>query len=66
MYLVNHFVVSYAEDKRIHNLMDNLEFVLVPFVNPDGYVVGVVTNLVSHDTVLRMMSLFFFAVLVDY
>lgn len=44
MYLVNHFVRHYEEDgyEEITELMDNMELVLVPFVNPDGYVVGVV------------------------
>ena len=44
MYLVNHFVRYYGKEghEEITQLMDNLEFVLVPFVNPDGYVVGVV------------------------
>lgn len=43
MYIVKYFVESYGVDERIKALMDSLEFVLVPFVNPDGYVVGVVT-----------------------
>ncbi len=42
MYIVDYFVQNYKKEAIITNLMDNLEFVLVPFVNPDGYVVGVV------------------------
>jgi murein tripeptide amidase MpaA len=44
MYLVNHFVRNYGVRPEITNIMNRLEFVLVPFVNPDGYVVGVVTS----------------------
>ncbi len=43
MYLVDYFVRGYEADQRVQKLMDSMEFVLVPFVNPDGYVVGVVT-----------------------
>ena len=42
MYIAQQFVEQYGVDKAITDLMDNLEFVLVPFVNPDGYAVGVV------------------------
>ena len=41
MYLVQHFVKNYGKIDQITELMDNLEMILVPFVNPDGYVVGV-------------------------
>ena len=49
MYLANHLAHGYAEDQLVQHLMNNLEIVMVPFVNPDGYAVGVVT--VSHDSV---------------
>lgn len=42
MYIAKYFVESYGVNATITDLMDKLEFVLVPFVNPDGYVVGVV------------------------
>lgn len=38
MYLVQHFVKNYGKIDQITELMDNLEMILVPFVNPDGYV----------------------------
>lgn len=42
MYLAQHLVDSYHVVPNVSHIMDNLEIVLVPFVNPDGYVVGVI------------------------
>ena len=42
MYLTDYFVRNYRVKPEITHLMNNLEFILVPFVNPDGYVVRVV------------------------
>lgn len=47
MYLVDYFVRNYGVKPEITHLMNNLEFVLVPFVNPDGYVVGVAYRLLQ-------------------
>lgn len=38
MYITDYFVRNYGVEDQITFLMDHLEFVLVPFVNPDGYV----------------------------
>lgn len=36
-YIVNHFVTNYGKHDNVTALLDSLEFVVVPFVNPDGY-----------------------------
>ena len=33
--------MEYKKDSRVKNLLDNIEFVMVPIVNPDGIVVCV-------------------------
>ncbi len=38
MYLANELVSRYNSDASIRALMDNIEFLFVPIVNPDGYV----------------------------
>ena len=40
MYLAKYFMDGYGVLSRVTHLMDNLEIILVPFVNPDGYVVS--------------------------
>lgn len=37
MYMVDEFVTKYGGDKHITDLLDNLEIIVIPFVNPDGY-----------------------------
>ena len=41
MYLAKYLVDSYQVDPKITDIMDNMEIVMVPFVNPDGYAVSV-------------------------
>jgi len=36
-YLIYNLLTKYGTDSRISNLMDQVEFVIVPIVNPDGY-----------------------------
>jgi murein tripeptide amidase MpaA len=38
MYLANELVAAYGSDPRTSAAMDNLEFIIVPIANPDGYV----------------------------
>ena len=40
MYIVNYLVNSYGKVKRVTDILDTIELVAVPFVNPDGYVVS--------------------------
>ncbi|XP_065196663.1 carboxypeptidase B-like [Sycon ciliatum] len=37
MYIVDYLVNSYHTDTRVRELLDTIEFVVVPFTNPDGY-----------------------------
>ena len=37
-YVVNHLLNGYGNDTQITNLLDSIEYIVVPFVNPDGYV----------------------------
>lgn len=53
MYLAKYFVSNYHVEKQVTFLMDHLEFILVPFVNPDGYVVGVAVARASHMTLYK-------------
>ena len=39
MYIVNYLVNSYGKIKRVTDILDTVELLAVPFVNPDGYVV---------------------------
>jgi murein tripeptide amidase MpaA len=36
-YLVYNLLSKYGKDERITELLDNVEFIVVPIVNPDGY-----------------------------
>lgn len=38
MWIADRFVEAYASDARIANLVNTFEFVIVPVINPDGYV----------------------------
>ena len=40
MYIVNYLVNGYGKVKRVTDILNNIELVAVPFVNPDGYVVS--------------------------
>ncbi len=40
MYIAKSLVGDYSVKSSVTKLLDNLEVVLVPFVNPDGYVVS--------------------------
>ncbi len=57
MYIAEQFVKSYGKDTAMTKLMDELEFVLVPFVNPDGYVVGELKKHMTYGTVMNMYLL---------
>ena len=39
MYIVDYLVNSYGKIKRVTDILNKIELVAVPFVNPDGYVV---------------------------
>ncbi len=39
MYLAKHLVTRYGQDKKVTDLLDNLEFLIVPMANPDGIAV---------------------------
>ena len=39
MYIVNYLVNGYGKIKRVTDILNKIELVAVPFVNPDGYVV---------------------------
>ena len=41
MYVANHLATGYNKIDAVTELLDNLEFVMVPIVNPDGMVVSV-------------------------
>ncbi|XP_064391731.1 carboxypeptidase O-like isoform X2 [Halichondria panicea] len=36
MYIANHLATEYEKSSRVKSLLDNMEFVMVPIVNPDG------------------------------
>jgi len=36
-YVVNYLLTSYGQNSNVTELLDSLEFVIVPFTNPDGY-----------------------------
>lgn len=38
MYIIDYLVKGYGKMNRVTNILDNIELVAVPFVNPDGYV----------------------------
>lgn len=37
MYIVDHFVNGYRVDAEVTALLDSVELIVIPFVNPDGY-----------------------------
>lgn len=37
MYISNYFVQNYGSNADVTSLLDNLEFIVLPFANPDGY-----------------------------
>jgi hypothetical protein len=37
MFIVDHLLSQYGHSERVTNLLERLEFLVVPFVNPDGY-----------------------------
>ncbi len=41
MYIANHLATEYEKSSRVKSLLDNMEFVMVPIVNPDGIAVCV-------------------------
>ena len=40
MYIIDYLLKSYGVKEEVTNILDNIELVAVPFVNPDGYVVS--------------------------
>ena len=40
MYIIDYLVNSYGKVDRVTKILDGIELVAVPFVNPDGYVVS--------------------------
>lgn len=42
MYIAERLIKDYKVTKKDTHLLEKLEIVLVPFVNPDGYVVSVI------------------------
>ena len=40
MYIIDYLLKSYGVKEDVTNILDNIELVAVPFVNPDGYVVS--------------------------
>ncbi|MFN0131979.1 MAG: M14 family zinc carboxypeptidase [Phycisphaerales bacterium] len=44
MYILDRFLETYATDSRIRNIVDNIDFYIIPSVNPDGYEYSRTTN----------------------
>ena len=40
MYIIDYLVSGYGQKDDVTNILDSIELVAVPFVNPDGYVVS--------------------------
>ena len=40
MYIVDYLLSAYGKVDNVTKILDNIELVAVPFVNPDGYVVS--------------------------
>ena len=40
MYIINHLLSGYGVMDKVTRILDSIELVAVPFVNPDGYVVS--------------------------
>jgi murein tripeptide amidase MpaA len=44
MYVVDRFLETYATDARVRNIVDHIDFYIMPCVNPDGYEYTRTTN----------------------
>lgn len=44
MFILDRFLETYATDARIRNIVDNIDFYVIPNVNPDGYEYSRTTN----------------------
>ena len=44
MFVADNLLDGYASDPRVQNVMDNVEFLVVPVLNPDGYEYSRTTN----------------------
>jgi len=44
MYIVHHLLSEYGKDERVTKIVDEVEFTIVPMVNPDGYEYTWTTN----------------------
>jgi len=44
MYIVHHLLSEYGKDDRVTKIVDEVEFTIVPMVNPDGYEYTWTTN----------------------
>ena len=40
MYIIDYLVSGYGQKDNVTRILDNIELVAIPFVNPDGYVVS--------------------------
>ena len=40
MYIIDYLVSGYGKKDDVTKILDSVELVVVPFVNPDGYVVS--------------------------
>ena len=40
MYIIDYLVSGYGQKDDVTKILDSVELVAVPFVNPDGYVVS--------------------------
>ena len=40
MYIIDYLLSGYGQKARVTAILDNVELVAIPFVNPDGYVVS--------------------------
>ncbi len=38
VYAAEHLITEYATDPQVKSIVDHIEFLIIPFVNPDGYV----------------------------
>jgi hypothetical protein len=44
VYIADRLLRNYTSDPRIQTIMDNVEFIIVPVVNPDGYIFSWTTD----------------------
>ena len=54
MYIVEHLVNGYGNVQNVTDILNNVEILVIPFVNPDGYVVSDI--LCSNYLLLRSTS----------